>query len=84
MFGGEKRLLREKTEEEVLEEETEGKREGTRGGEEKRKERERRRGISIESGLRILIRAPEVPFLVLAKTPEIGHFGCFWPIWYFY
>ena len=31
----------------------------------------------LKSGLRILIRAPEVPFLVPPKTLKKGHFGCF-------
>ena len=31
----------------------------------------------LKSGLKILIRAPEVPFLVSPKTPNMGHFGCF-------
>ena len=31
----------------------------------------------LKSGLRILIRAPEVPFSVPPKTPKMGHFGCF-------
>ena len=32
----------------------------------------------LKSGLRILIWAPQVPFLVPPKTPKMGHFGCFW------
>ena len=35
----------------------------------------------MKSGLRILIRAPEVPFSVPPKTPKMGHFGCFWLFW---
>ena len=31
----------------------------------------------LKSGLRILIRAPEVPFSVPPKTPKMGHFGVF-------
>ena len=31
----------------------------------------------LKSGLRILIRAPEVPFLVPPKTPKMGVFGYF-------
>ena len=31
----------------------------------------------LKSGLRILIREPEVPFLVPPKTLKMGHFGCF-------
>ena len=31
----------------------------------------------MKSGLRILIRAPEVPFLVPPKTPKMGVFGYF-------
>ena len=27
--------------------------------------------------IRILIRAPKLPFLVLPKTPKMGHFGYF-------
>ena len=34
----------------------------------------------LKSGLRILIWAPQVPFLV-PKTPKTGHFGCFWLFW---
>ena len=33
------------------------------------------RGVfALKSGLRILIRAPEVPFLVPPKTPKMTHF----------
>ena len=35
----------------------------------------------LKNGLRILIQAPEVPFLVPPKTPKMGHFGCFWLFW---
>ena len=35
----------------------------------------------LKSGLRILIRAPQVPFLVPPKAPKMGHFGCFWLFW---
>ena len=35
----------------------------------------------LKSGLRILIRAPEVPFSVPPITPKMGHFGCFWLFW---
>ena len=31
----------------------------------------------LKSGLRIFIRAPEVPFLVSPKTPKMTHFGRF-------
>ena len=31
----------------------------------------------LKSGLRILIRAPEVPFSVPPKTPKMGVFGYF-------
>ena len=31
----------------------------------------------LKSGLRILIRAPQVPFLVPPKTPKMGVFGYF-------
>ena len=31
----------------------------------------------LKSGLRILIRAPQVPFLVPPKTPILGVFGYF-------
>ena len=31
----------------------------------------------LKSGLRILIRAPKVPFLVPPKTPKMGVFGYF-------
>ena len=31
----------------------------------------------LKSGLRILIRTPEVPFLVPPKTPKMGVFGYF-------
>ena len=29
----------------------------------------------LKSGLKILVWAPEVPFLVPPKTPKMGHFG---------
>ena len=32
----------------------------------------------LKSGLRILIRTPEVPFSVPPKMLKMGHFGCFW------
>ena len=36
------------------------------------------RGVfALKSGLRILIRAPEVPFSVPPKTPKMGHLGVF-------
>ena len=35
----------------------------------------------LKSGLRILIRAPQVPFLVPPKTPKMGHFGCLLLFW---
>ena len=36
------------------------------------------RGVFVlKSGLRILIRTPEVPFLVPPKTPKMGVFGYF-------
>ena len=39
------------------------------------------RGVFVlKSGLKILIRAHEVLFLVAPKTPEMGHFGCLGPI----
>ena len=41
----------------------------------------------LKSGLRILIRAPQVPFLVPPKTPILGVFGTrksdFWPFYFF-
>ena len=40
------------------------------------------RGVFVlKSGLRILIRAPEVPFSVPSKTPKMGHFGCLLLFW---
>ena len=35
----------------------------------------------LKSGLRILIWALQVPFLIPPKTPKMGHFGCFWLFW---
>ena len=41
----------------------------------------------LKSGLRILIRAPQVPFLVPAKTAKMTHLGPqksdFWPFNFF-
>ena len=36
--------------------------------------------LILESGLRILIWLPQVPFLVPPKKPKMGLFGCFWAV----